>query len=146
MMHERLLDKHHPPADQAIANTISTKSISLWEQLKAFLQSNYDFQPELYFYGLKYGWSFRYRKNNKTLCVLFPETGAFTVLVTLGKKEIEQVTLDLERYNPDTQTTFNTAFQAHDGRWVYKRVISQEDLKDVEELIKTKKNPKKLKN
>ncbi len=76
------------------------------------------------------------------LCVLFPETGAFTVLVTLGKKEVEQVRNDLKTFNPETQKLFNNARQFHDGKWIYRRVLDKDDLGDVIELIKIKKVPK----
>ncbi len=40
---------------------------------------------------LKYIGTLRYRKSGKTLCSFFPEKDAFTVLIVLGKKEVEKI-------------------------------------------------------
>ena len=57
--------------------------------MRQYVENNYDFTPELLFSGKKYGWTIRYRKSGKTLCSLLPEKGAFTVLVVLGGKEVD---------------------------------------------------------
>lgn len=141
--YKRLLDKNAIPDEEILVNTIGQPLIELWNRLKAFLDENYDFQPELHYYGLKYGWCYKYRRKNKTLCVLFPETGAFTVLVTLGKKEIEKIENNINSFNRKTQRVFNEAYQYHDGKWVYRRVLNGGDLEDVIAMIKIKKRPKK---
>jgi len=63
------------------------------------------------------------------------------VLVTLGKKEIEEFLNNLSTFNKDTQDIFSNARQYHDGKWIYKRVLKYSDLEDVKLLIKIKKAP-----
>jgi hypothetical protein len=72
---------------------------------------------------------------------LFPEIKAFTVLVTLGKKEIELFVSNSTAFNKDTREIFSKAHQYHDGKWIYKRVLNKNDMHDVENLIKIKKKP-----
>ncbi|MDH4212263.1 MAG: DUF3788 domain-containing protein, partial [candidate division WOR-3 bacterium] len=72
----RLLDGTRRPTEKTVMATLGTRASSLWKQLRAFLQVNYDHVPELLFGGQKYGWCFKYRRKNKTLCVLFPESKA----------------------------------------------------------------------
>ncbi len=99
--YQRLIEKDVVPTEDQISAAISSSSLPLWNDLKAFLTTNYDFETELIYYGKKYGWCFRYRSKGKTLCGLFPETGAFTVLVVLGNKEIELVNKNLVLFNED---------------------------------------------
>ena len=117
---------------------IGTRGSQLWKQLRAFLKMNYDFKPELHFFGKKYGWCYKYRRKSKTLCVLFPEMKAFTTLVVLGKKEIAQFEETSALFNEDTEKLFTNAFKYHDGKWLYKRILCKSDLRDVIALIKIK--------
>jgi len=140
--YQRLLDGETKPSERSILVAIGTRGTKLWKQLRAFLKVNYDFKPELHFYGIKYGWCFKYTRKNKTLCVLFPETKAFTVLVVLGKKEVAQFEEKRLSFNEDTRRLFKTAYQYHDGKWLYKRVVNNSDVKDVIALIKMKRRQK----
>ncbi len=139
---QRMIEKDTQPTQTKIAATLGAKAIKAWKEVRGFLKENYDFDPELMFYGIKYGWCYRYRRKGKTLCVLFPESGAFTMLVTLGKKEIEVFQQNYKTFNADTQKKFDTAYQYHDGKWIYKRVLNRSDLKDVRSLAIIKKKPK----
>ena len=141
-IYQRLLDRNCMPSEEQVLATLGTSAVESWVQIRKFLADNYDFQPELQFGGKKYGWCYKYRRKGKTLCVLFPETEAFTVLVTLGKKEIEKFTNSFSSFNKDTQEVFSKAYQYHDGKWVYKRVLNVSDLKDAQSLISIKKNSK----
>jgi hypothetical protein len=138
----RLLDRDKKPFERSILEALGMRGSKLWKQLRAFLKVNYDFRPELLFGGQKYGWCYKYRRKYKTLCVLFPETKAFTVLVVLGKKEVVRFGEDFSKYNRDTQQLFKTARQYHDGKWLYKRVLNKSDLMDVLALIEMKRDRK----
>lgn len=140
--YQRILDKNITLTEKRISAIMGLRIIKLWKQIRQFLKKNYDFQPELLFYGSKYGWCYRYRRKNKTLCVLYPETKAFTVLVTLGKKEVEHFKQRFSTFNKDTQKLFTNARQYHDGKWIYKRVLNISDVDDVKSLIKIKKEPR----
>jgi len=142
ILNKRLIDENAVPTERMIVTTIGARSARLWRQIREFLKMHYDFQPELHFYGQKYGWCYRYRRKGKTLCVLFPEVKAFTVLVTLGKKEIEQFKQISPAFNENTQEVFSQAHQYHDGKWIYKRVLNKSDLEDVKSLIRIKKRLK----
>jgi len=138
----RLLDGEQRPTESAVMAALGTRSSVLWKQLRAFLKVNYDFEPELLFGGQKYGWCFKYRRKGKTLCVLFPELKAFTVLVVMGKKEIAQFEERISDFNEGTRMIFRSARHYHDGKWLYKRVFNKSDLRDVVSLIRMKKKEK----
>ncbi len=141
MSYERMLDGKHQPTEQEILKTIGKKTA--WIRLRKFIEDNYDFAPELVFYGKKYGWTIRYRKGGKTLCSLFPEKAAFTALVVLGKEEAEKALSNLNEFSPSVRKLITGAEQKRDGRWLWIKVLTSSDAADVEELLKAKKKPKK---
>ena len=140
MSYERMLDKDHKPTDKEILKTIGYTTH--WLELRHYLESAYDFTPELANYG-KYGWAIRYRRSGKTLCGLIPEKGAFTVLVILGKKEAEKALAIMDQLNANVRQLLDNAEQLHDGRWLWIRVRKQGDVKSIKVLLKIKRKPKK---
>ena len=136
--YQRFLDGDKRPGESGMLAALGKREALLWTQLRAFLKKNFDFVPESDFYGKKYGWCYKYRRKGKTLCTLFPEMKAFTVLVTLGKKQVAQFEEHASRFNEDTRALFKTAYQYHDGKWLYKRVLKKSDLQDVMFLIEMK--------
>ncbi len=140
MSYERMLDKDHKPTDKEILKTIG--ETTHWLELRQYLESAYDFTPELANYG-KHGWAIRYRRSGKTLCNLIPEKGAFTVLVVLGKKEAEKALTIMDQLNANVRQLLDNAEQLHDGRWLWIRVRKQGDVKSIKVLLKIKRKPKK---
>ena len=141
MPYERMLDKDHQPTDREISKTIG--DTAPWLELKQYIESSYAFAPELADYG-KHGWTIRYRKSGKTLCSLFPEKGAFTALVVLGKKEAEKALSMMDQFNTSVRKLLDNAEQLHDGRWLWIRVRKQSDISSIKELLKLKRKPKNV--
>lgn len=136
-----MLDKENEPSEREINRFIGQK-YSYWLELHKFLEENYEFTPEKVFYGMKYGWTVRYRKSGRTLCSLFPEEDAFTVLIVLGKKEVEKTILTIDKLNPEVKSVFENAKQLRDGRWLWVRIFSSSDIESIKELVKIKRKPK----
>jgi len=141
-IHVRLLDDKRRPTEKTILTALGTRGSMLWQKLRTFLKVSYNHKAELLFGGRKYGWCYKYRRKNKTLCVLFPEMKAFTALVTLGKKEIVQFEERYSDFNEGTRMLFKSAHQYHDGKWLYKRLLNGSDLRDVISLIRIKRSQK----
>lgn len=141
MSYERIIDKEHQPTDREILKTIG--NTAPWLELKQYIESSYDFTPELVDYG-KHGWTIRYRKSGKTLCSLFPEKGAFTALVVLGKKEAEKALSMMDQFNASVRKLLDDAEQLHDGRWLWIRVRKLSDINSIKELLKLKRKPKNV--
>ena len=138
-----MLDKDVRPTEDEIKNTIGKNSF-LWSEMRKYLEENYDFVPELVYYGKKYGWTIRYRKSGKTLCSLFPEKDAFTVLVVLGMKEVEKTYSMIDKLNSEVRSLFENTEQLRDGRWLWIRVLTKDDIESIKLLLNTKRKPKKL--
>ena len=141
-MYERLLDKNNTPTDRDILDTIGERT-HLWVQLHEFINSHYDFNQELAFYSKNYGWTVRYRKSRKTLISCFPEQDAFSVLLVLGRAEAEKVNLNRNDLNQNFLSVFDQTEQLHDGRWLWIRILNQEDLDTVIKVIQMKRKIKK---
>ena len=134
-----MLDKEHQPTEKEILCTI--EKTSAWLDLKQYIEENYDYVPELAFYGKKYGWTIRYRRSGKTLCSLFPEKGAFTALVVLGKKEVEKVLSIINDFDSSLRELINNTERLHDGSWLWVRVLNMEGSEGIKRLLSAKKKP-----
>ncbi|MFW9856199.1 MAG: DUF3788 domain-containing protein [Candidatus Thorarchaeota archaeon] len=144
MNHEfpRMLDKTVKPDSEAIISFIGDPCAAKWLEMEEFLKTRYDFKPETVFYGNKYGWTVRYRKSGRTLCSLFPEKGAFTVLITLGKREAEIVLSMKDELSSSTFNVVQESRQLRDGRWVWIRIVRPNDMTDIKKILSVKRKPK----
>ena len=129
MEYKRMLDEGHKPGEEEILAAVG--HADLWLDLKHYLEQSYDFLPELVFYGRKYGWTLRYRKSGRTLCSLFPEYGAFTVLIVLGRREAEKAVRILGELSRATRRLIGNTKQLHDGKWLWIPVREPEQVEDV---------------
>jgi hypothetical protein len=143
MSYERMLDKEKTPLAKDITDYLGKNAAAAWDDITAFLAANYNFTPETVFGGKKYGWAIRYRRSGKSLCMLHPEKGAFTVLIVLGGKETEQALAALSEFSPGVAETITGARQYHDGRWLWLRVLNQAGTADIKRLLQIKKKPQK---
>jgi len=141
MLYERLLNKSCTPTSQNILDTIADKA-GLWLNLHGFIANNYDFKKEVAFFSKNYGWTVRYRKNKKTLVSCFPENGAFSVLLVLGKVEAEKINQIRDELNENFLSIFDATDQLHDGRWLWIRIKSNKDLDSLIKVITIKRKPK----
>jgi hypothetical protein len=140
MGYERMLDKTHQPTEAEILETIGPTAA--WLDLRQYIETRYgDWAPELKFYAKQYGWTIRYRKSGKTLCSLFPELGAFSVLIVLGKKEVEKALAMADEFGANTRVILEGTEQLHDGRWLWIRVLNVDDAEDIKRLLRAKRKP-----
>jgi hypothetical protein len=142
MQYQRMLDKEHEPSEKQILGYLGGKAAEAWADIVSFLKTHYDFSPEPDYGGAKYGWSIRYRKSGKSLCTLYPERGAFTILIVLGKKEVEQFEEHMSEFSTQFVELFKSARQFHDGRWLWIRILDKPDTEDVRQLLVVKRKPK----
>jgi hypothetical protein len=142
MEYERMLHKDHKPSEKEILDYLGGKAGQAWADVVSFLRTSYDFSPELDYGGTKYGWSTRYRKSGKSLCTLYPEKGAFTMLIVLGRKEVEQFEEHINDFGTKFVELFKSAQQFYDGRWLWIRILDKSDAEDIRQLLTMKRKPK----
>lgn len=146
-MHERMLDKTKQPTEEEMLQFIGEPLAEAWTALRQFLVETYDIAPVFNSGGQKYGWNLQYRAGSRPLCEMYPERSSFTILVILGKAELEQALARLETFGVLIQRALVETPRFHDGCWMYIRVgdaqTCQQDEKDIEQLILIKRKPKK---
>ena len=144
-MNERMMDKTTQPTDAEMIAFIGQPIAEAWTSLRLFLVETYDIVPIFNSGGKKYGWNLQHRIGGRPLCEMYPEHGSFTVLVILGKADLEQALERLEAFGPTVQKALVESPRYHDGCWMYIRVAdpltSRQDVQDIEQLILIKKKP-----
>ena len=136
------VDKEYQPTETAVLEALGAKR-PLWKALVQFIADNYPIPGEWNFGGKNYGWNLWYRKSGKTLVTLFPQNGYFVAQIVLGKDQVEQA-LNL-KLGKNVGTVLTETPQLHDGRWLFIKVKSGKDVKDVEQLLQVKRRPRPLK-
>jgi hypothetical protein len=113
---------------------------SLWEELTQFIADNYPIPGEWNFGGKNYGWNLWYRKSGKTLVTLYPQQGFLVAQIVLGKDQVEQA-LNL-KLGKNVGTLLRETPQLHDGRWLFIKVKTAKDVKDIQQLLQVKRRPR----
>ncbi len=144
-MHERMMDKTTQPSDADMIRTIGQPVANAWSDLRRFLVETYEIIPIFNSGGKKYGWNLQHRIGGRPLCEMYPENGSFTVLVVLGKAELEQALGRIDSFGLIVRKALVETPRFHDGCWMYIRVSNphtcQQDVLDIQQLILIKKKP-----
>jgi hypothetical protein len=130
------------PTDKEILDFIG-KARKSWEDFISFLNENYDFTPEIKYWGKKHGWIIQYRKSNRTWCALYPEKDSFTIQIIFGKKEVEKFEETRDDFGDFVKNKFDTTKQLHDGRWMFFKITDSSLIEDLQKMMFIKRKPKK---
>lgn len=126
-------DKNHHPTDDEIFNIIGNR-ITLWTDVIRFISDNYSAVEDFKFlYGKKYGWALRFLLRGKLFTSLYPTEGGFTVQINLSPDAVEQAL----RMNPgkNVQDAIARANPYPEGRWLFIPVESEDDIRDIKQLL-----------
>ena len=126
------VEKQHQPTMREVFASIGSKK-GLWENLENFVAENFRTKRGFAFYGKNYGWALRFRKAGKALLSMYPREGGFTVQIVLAKTPAKKASsLKLDK---DTRNVLESAHQFPEGRWLFIRVNSKQDLRDIQQLL-----------
>jgi hypothetical protein len=132
-------DKDQPPTMSEVSNALGSQHL-LWDKLTQFIADNYPIPGEWNFGGKNYGWNVWYRKSGKTLVTLYPQKGCFVAQIVLGKDQVEQA-LNL-KLGKNVGTILTETPQLHDGRWLFIKVKTEKDVRDIQQLLQVKRRPR----
>jgi hypothetical protein len=133
------LDKDHQPTMPEVLDALGSVQ-PLWEKLTQFISNNYPIPVEWKFGGKNYGWNIWYRKSGKTLVSLYPQHEGFVAQIVLGKDQVNQsLSLKLGKH---VGIVLKEIPQLHDGRWLFIQVKTEQDIKDIQQLLQVKRKPK----
>ena len=139
MTDDRMLDREADPSPELIRKVIGREVYPVWEDVTRFLQDRYPaFEPELIFYNAQHGWGLQYRKDAQRLCLLFPERGGFTALLTLNPEEEDAALGKIDFYNARIRALLNQPSALPQGRWLWLRIEDHTDFVGLQLLLDTK--------
>ncbi|MCL2295850.1 MAG: DUF3788 domain-containing protein [Methanomassiliicoccaceae archaeon] len=131
------------PDEAAIIGHLGQESYERLTALEERLGACYRLSRELKFpFGNNYGWGYKYCHASSHLCYVFFERGAFTVTLQIGDKMVPAVENIIPSLLQKTQDLWKGRYPCGEcGGWVHYRVLSDEELTDVMQLIAIRKKP-----
>jgi hypothetical protein len=131
-------DKTAKPMVGELLKSLGTKR-ELWNDLVKFISDTYGVQGEFKYYGKKYGWTLCFAKSGRALISLYPGRKGFTAQVVIGPKIDTKVKgLELRK---NVKMVYKSARMRHDGRWLFIKVKTQKDVRDIQQLLTLKIKP-----
>lgn len=143
MEYKRLFDKSIVPTENTIASLLA-QNYSVWDSICKYILSVDKVLVETKYFTKNYGWSRRFYKGKKTICYLFPETEAFSILVVFGQKEIDLIEKNKKQISENIYNAINQTEHFHDGRWVWLQFCDDSEIKSLTKLIDIKTNKKNV--
>ena len=138
-MDDRFLDRDLKPSPESIRHKIGREVYPVWEDTTGYLQRYFpDFESELTYYNPQHGWGLRYRKESQQLCMLFPERGGFTALITLNPEEDEAALEKTPYFNVRIRGLLNQPSSLPQGRWLWIRIEDHTDFVGLKLLLEIK--------
>ncbi|MHA2601474.1 MAG: DUF3788 family protein [Candidatus Thorarchaeota archaeon SMTZ1-83] len=133
------------PTEKEMMDFLGKEAGSLWKTLAEYLAENYDHVATKKPDDNRLEGTIRYRRGGKTLVTLYPKEGELTVLIILGRKEVEKFRTERNEFSPDIIELFKNTKQYHDGRWLHIKVPGPGTLEDIKKLLHLKKKPSRRK-
>jgi hypothetical protein len=133
-------DKKHKSTAEDVLHPAGSKRL-LWQSLIHSIANHYQTQGDYAFYGKNYGWALRFRRGGKALLSMYPGKDNFTVQIVLGQLETERASsIQLGR---NTAEVLKKSHAFREGRWLFIKIESKQDILDVQNLLRIKSPPKR---
>lgn len=129
------------PTEEEMVRFLGRQAGKMWKQIAHYMRENYDFEPVREKGGLDA--TIRYRKSGKTLLTFYPKRDEITVLIILGKDEVQKFESSRGEFSTEIVELFASTKQYHDGRWLHIKVPPFDNLEDIKKLLLMKRKPKK---
>jgi len=125
---KRLLDREEIPTPAQVQQVIGREVYPVWEDVTQHLNAHYpDCESEWRYYNPQHGWGRRYRKGSQQMCMLFPERGGFTALITLTPQEDEVALEKIRFFNARIRGLLNQPSTLPQGRWLWMQIEDHTD-------------------
>ncbi len=139
MAYERLLDRDIQPDQELVSKTIGREVRPVWEDVIHYLEKQYpDFESEWHYYNPQHGWCLRFRNESQQLCLLFPERGGFSTLITLNAKDEALAQDKIDFFNARIRGILSQPSTLPEGRWLWMRIEDHTDFVGFKLLLSLK--------
>jgi hypothetical protein len=129
---ESFVEKQHQPTMREVFASIGSKK-GLWENLEKFVAEKFRTKRDFVFYGKNYGWALRFRKAGKALFSMYPGERIFTVQIVLAETPAKKASS--LKLGKNTRNMLESVHQFPEGRWLFIKVNSKQDLRDIRQLL-----------
>ena len=134
-MYERMLNKSEAPTAESMAAYCGAAA-TMFTELNEQLSAEYGTTQAIVFpYGNSYGWGISHKRKGKLVCNVFPENGAFTVMLRLTNTQFMSVYGRLGVY---AKNYIDNKYPRNDGGWIHYRVTDREQFADILTLLAVK--------
>ena len=131
-MYERMLNKQEQPQYNEMCMHCKECG-ELFAGLNTWLMETFATHQDITFpYGNNYGWGIAHRKRNKLMCNVFPEAGAFTVMLRLSDTQFASV---YEQLQPYAKEYVDNRYPCGNGGWIHYRVCEEAHMEDIQRLL-----------
>lgn len=145
MQWKEIFPSTRQPSIDQIADHIGGDAKELWLSLMRYMDSAYDAKPKL-FYSVcagKPGWNVKFQKSGQSLGTLYPEEGAFSVMIVVSGKLDPQMRSILPDLSPATAELYNNAGDYMGmGKWMMLRINDSSTLEDYKKILAVKLPPR----
>lgn len=131
-MYERMLNKSETPTVEKMTSYCGDAA-ALYTELNEWLSVECGTAQTIAFpYGNSYGWGVSHKKKGKLICNVFPENGAFVVMLRLSDTQFAAVYDQLDEY---AKAYIDNKYPCHDGGWIHYRVMDDRQFKDIKTML-----------
>jgi hypothetical protein len=131
-MYERMLNKSEVPAIKNMT-AYCGGTAALFTELNEWLFTEYGTAQTIVFpYGNSYGWGISHKKKGKLVCNVFPENGAFNVMLRMTNAQFMSV---YDRLGDYARNYIDNKYPCNDGGWIHYRVTDREQFADILTLL-----------
>ena len=134
-MYERMLNKSEAPTIDSMTAYCGAAA-TMFTELNERLSAEYGTTQAIVFpYGNSYGWGISHKRKGKLVCNVFPEDGAFTVMLRLTNTQFMSV---YDRLGVYAKNYIDNKYPCNDGGWIHYRVTDKEQFADILTLLAVK--------
>lgn len=92
----------------------------VFDQFCSFMEEKYKALHKIEYSKDVYarGWNIKFKKAGKSLCVIYPKAGSFTVLVVVGQKEKDRAEALLPKLSAEMQKIYHETKEGSGQRWL----------------------------
>ena len=134
-MYERMLNKSEAPTIDAMAAYCGAAA-AMFTELNERMSAEYGTAQTIVFpYGNNYGWGVSHKRKGSLVCNVFPENGAFTVMLRMTNAQFMSV---YDRLGDYARNNIDNKYPCNDGGWIHHRVTCKEEFADILALLSVK--------
>lgn len=134
-MYERMLNKRENPTVENMT-AYCGETARMFSELNEWISCEYGTMQTIVFpYGNSYGWGISHKRKGKLVCNVFPENGAFTVMLRMSDPQFASV---YDRLGDYARNYIDNKYPCNDGGWIHYRITAREQLADIQTMLTAK--------